>query len=446
VDELKSNIPSIGALRRTNNKIRIEDDNVKPGYFLNATTRATQGVYDTAPLDSNKVGIFFAPTDVINNDIINSVADLSFDDYLGDPRDLYKLDYRGLKYVANNYWKKYTSPNNFWDYIRLIKYYDQSMFPQLKKMIPARAKARVGILIEPNIFERPKLNTSQKPDIENTSYTASAVIPGRDNQFLSPLITGSFNIENTITDYNAYTDVIKVFAYDSSSVLTVTGSYPYYEGSSSQAADMFINTSMWQRLHVPGPYSDTTMSFGDTLNGVKEVLQPIISGSRIYGRNQKLMNFYSTPYSASLNIAHSSSYYNVDLDTLAEQQQSKFNMFYGGVKNTNRTTWDGGEPIEYIITSPTKLVTVEGGNTSLKTGDGQVSEFVSVQGKFTAFEEAASQSDLSDLAQEGSSTDDDFSDDGDTTGGDSTEPIDPPDDPPLDTGPPDDDTEEFLPN
>jgi hypothetical protein len=408
VDELKSNIPSIGALRRTNNKIRIEANNLKPGYNLNATTRATEGVYDTAPLDSNKVGIFFAPTDVINNDIINSVADLNFDNYLGDPRDLYKLDYRGLKYVANNYWKKYNSPNNFWDYIRLIKYYDQSMFPQLKKMVPARAKARVGVLIEPNIFERPKINMNQKPNADNFYYSASI---NATDAYIK--VTGSFNIENTITDYNAYTDVIKVYAYDSSSVLTVTGSFPYYEGSSSQAADMFINTSMWQRLNVPGLYSDTTMSFGDTLNGAKEVLQPIISGSRMYGRNQKIMRFYSTQASASQDIAHSSSYYNVDLDTLAEQHQATFNMFYAGVKNTHKTTWDGGDPVEYIVTSPTKLVTTEMGDSSLKTGQGKVSQFAEA-GKFTAFEQQQDiETDLGALVTEG--TFDTIIDDGATT-------------------------------
>ena len=370
-------MPSIGALRRTNNKIRIENHTFKEGtvigdkkYVLDYNQRSTKGVYDTAPLDSNKVGIFFAPTDVINNDIINSVADLRFDNYLGDPRDLYKLDYRGLKYVANNYWKKYNSPNNFWDYMRLIKYYDQSMFPQLKKMIPARANARVGILIEPNIFERPKLNTSQKPNADNFYYSASI---NATDAYIK--VTGSFNIENTITDYNAYTDVIKVFSYDSSSVLTVTGSFPYYEGSSSQAADMFVNTSMWQRLNVPGPYSDTTMSFGDTLNGVKEVLQPFISGSRIYGRNQKLMSFYSSSLSASLEIAYSSSYYNVDLDNYQHLTQGLINSYYVGVKNNANTTSDGQSPVEVIISAPTKLVTTKGGDSTLKTGDGIVSDY-----------------------------------------------------------------------
>ena len=118
------------------------------------------------------LGIWFAPTDVINNDIINSVGNLNFEDYLGDPRDKDKLSYNGLNYVADNYWKKYTAPNNFWDYIRLIKYYDQSLYPQLRKMIPARAKPDIGLLIEPNIFERPKV-TRKEPTLENTFYSSS---------------------------------------------------------------------------------------------------------------------------------------------------------------------------------------------------------------------------------------------------------------------------------
>ena len=91
---------------------------------------------------------------------------------MGDPRDKDKLSYNGLNYVADNYWKKYTAPNNFWDYIRLIKYYDQSLYPQLRKMIPARAKPDIGLLIEPNIFERPKV-TRKEPTLENTFYSSS---------------------------------------------------------------------------------------------------------------------------------------------------------------------------------------------------------------------------------------------------------------------------------
>ena len=118
--------------------------------------RSELSAYDLAPLDSNKLGVYFSPADVINEDIILSVAGFDYDDYLGDPRDKYSLRYRGLDYAAEQYWKKYNSPNNFWDYIRLIRYYDTSVFDQIRKMIPAKANANVGLLIEPNLLERRK--------------------------------------------------------------------------------------------------------------------------------------------------------------------------------------------------------------------------------------------------------------------------------------------------
>ena len=87
------------------------------------------------------------------------------------------------------------------------------------------------------------------------------------------------------------------------------------------------------------------------------------------------MKFYTTEASHSLNLFNSSSFYNVDLDNLADHSQAKLNSFYSGVKNTSKTTIDGGRPVEITITSPTKLVTQESGESTLKTGDGKVSNF-----------------------------------------------------------------------
>ena len=100
--------------------------------------------------------MYISPPDVINEDIILSVFGFDYDDYLGDPRDKYSLRYRGLDY-AEQYWRKYNSPNNFWDYIRLIQFYDVSVFDQIRKMIPG-GKTECWTLIEPNILERDKGN------------------------------------------------------------------------------------------------------------------------------------------------------------------------------------------------------------------------------------------------------------------------------------------------
>ena len=370
VDEQKTHIPSIGALRRSTNKVRIEDNPIKNGQTLNPSRRATKSVYDSAPNDSNKVGIWFAPTDVINSDIINSVGDLNFENFLGDPRDKTELSYRGLNYVADNYWKKYTAPNSFWDYIRLIKYYDQSLYPQLRKLIPARAKPDIGLLIEPNIFERPKVVVGKKPIVENKFYSASIDVTKE-----VMVITGSYNHGSSITNYDAYTGKINIYSYETgSSVVSSSGTNLLKEASGSEARDSFIDRSIWQRLGE-GKYSNVTMSFGDTLDGVKGGQQDIISGSRIYRVNQKTNNFYTSAANALIENENSSSFENTDLDNFSHLFQGLRNSFYEGVKNNNKTTIDGKPVIEVIISAPTKLVTTEEGESTLNTGDGIIPDF-----------------------------------------------------------------------
>ena len=274
-----------------------------------------------------------------------------------------------MKYVADNYWKKYTSPNNFWDYIRLIKYYDQSVFPQVRKMIPARAKSNLGILVEPNIFERPKTIIGRTPEVETPYYSQSI-----DVQKDVIVVTASYNAGLSIHDYDQWTGRVDMFSYDTgSSVISSSGEFLVKEASGSEVADNWIDLSLWQRIGQPGEYSDVTMSFGDF--HYNEFLQPSISGSILRHYNQKTAKFYSTPESASLGIYHSSSFYWADVDNLANEKQAIFNSFYGGVKNTVKTTQDGAPPVEVIRTSPTKLVTKEEGQSSLDTGEGIVSKF-----------------------------------------------------------------------
>ena len=55
---------------------------------LDIKTRAELSQYDTAPLDSNKLGIYFSPQTMINEDIIAQLGFVSLDDYIGDPGDV----------------------------------------------------------------------------------------------------------------------------------------------------------------------------------------------------------------------------------------------------------------------------------------------------------------------------------------------------------------------
>jgi len=174
VDETKMKVPNLGPSRRSSTKIRIEDDtriDEVGNPVLKFGESITTPAYDNAPIDSNKLGIYFSPSAPIDEDIILSMPDLDFDQYIGDPRDQYKEQYTGLVEARNLYWQKYSGPNNFWDYLRLLKYYDSSLYKQIKDLVPARSNTNVGIMIEPTVLERDKIIIGKKPILEPAHYT-----------------------------------------------------------------------------------------------------------------------------------------------------------------------------------------------------------------------------------------------------------------------------------
>ena len=91
---------------------------------------------DFAPIDSNQLGIYFSPVDVVNEDIMYSIADFNFDDFIGDPRDENKFQYKDLTHLRNEYFKRYTNTNNFFDYLRILSFYDKSVFDSVRSLIP----------------------------------------------------------------------------------------------------------------------------------------------------------------------------------------------------------------------------------------------------------------------------------------------------------------------
>lgn len=154
------------------NKIRIEqNDLLDSTLFVNR--RAEVNEYDLAPLDSNRIGVYFSPQTMINEDIIAHLGYTELDSYIGDPGDDGKNEYRQLKQVAKSYWKKYLEKNDVNAFIRIFTMFDLSFFRQLKQLLPARAEKLTGILIQPNILERNKQYTM--PSINRTfnDYSSS---------------------------------------------------------------------------------------------------------------------------------------------------------------------------------------------------------------------------------------------------------------------------------
>ena len=143
------------------------------GVNLDYKSRATKKSFDTAPIDTDRLGLFFSPIKEINMDILKSLGNFNIDDYIGNPQDEYNDRYSDLDRLRNYYFQRFDL--NFNEYIQLVRYIDKSLFDTLESLVPARAKVSSGLLIEPHILERSKVKwnkpTSEKGDYAGTIDT-----------------------------------------------------------------------------------------------------------------------------------------------------------------------------------------------------------------------------------------------------------------------------------
>jgi len=129
---------------------------------------------------SINVEVGFSPADSINASITSSgyVTSSTQPGYfnimqlIGNPALQYSSSYTPLVQVANTYFNaEYTSRYNVWDFIRVIKYYNNSIFKMLRDWVPARASADTGIVIKSHMLERNKY-PRKEPTFTTSSYDA----------------------------------------------------------------------------------------------------------------------------------------------------------------------------------------------------------------------------------------------------------------------------------
>ena len=178
--------PTIGLRNRISEKIKV-DDTQDYGTTL-STFRSIQQDYQISRSyteDINNLEVAFSPQDEINDDIIQSFGYGVISDALADPRFISEsLDYYPqLKKSANYYFEKYTE-GNIYDYLRLIKYFDNSIFKAIKSYVPARTNVSTGIVIKQHLLER-----NRYPQPRLTEVTKIAVTPS--GGFNTPI-----NVEN----------------------------------------------------------------------------------------------------------------------------------------------------------------------------------------------------------------------------------------------------------
>jgi hypothetical protein len=192
-----------------NDKIRIVSNTITGSVLSPLTSLQTQTT--TASLFTNEdehyVDISFSPQNQINTYLSASIAAAaptwSLDDFIGDPRNLNENSYSDLNRERSYYMSPFTS--QYMDYagfIRLVQFFDNSLFKMLADFVPARASLSTGITIESPILERNKWSYA-KPDTTSKIDILDAVYIGpKANTEYTTLYDGLENNKQAYYDGN----------------------------------------------------------------------------------------------------------------------------------------------------------------------------------------------------------------------------------------------------
>ena len=247
-------VPSLGF--NYSNKIRFESASLVGD--LSYKTRATKKAFDRAPIDTNRLGLFFSPIKELNMDILKAFGDFNIDNYIGDPGDEYKDTYSQLDTLRHYYFERLDN-RDIYEYIRLIKYIDKSLFEVLSDLAPARTNIVKGLLIEPHYLERSKTRWNKPQSLRNDFETS---IDTNENYILESesipkdALLDATDVATLISDVSSEETTI-----DANDVITFEGSNPNY--------DTTIDSTEIITFESTAPFYDTFIQCpnGATLTG-----------------------------------------------------------------------------------------------------------------------------------------------------------------------------------
>jgi len=320
---------SLGAGTYDDNKIRIESSSLVGN--LDIKTRAERSQYDTAPLDSKKLGVYFSPQTMIDEDIIAQLGFTELDSYIGDPGNLDKHSYPLLKWKSRDYWKKYSGRNDINSYIRIFSLFDLSFFKQLDQLLPARVDKLTGLLIQPNILERNK--DSLLPIVsrtDNTYETSIYTYPDMFGEYV--YYTSSIN-GGSIYSLTAMDDDQLSFYISTLGDSKYNGfDYSYTYLTRSGSAYITASAPYWQ----------------------SEFQCPTIINGRVSKQFKTVETYYSASNLYTRLIQSDVSEYRPTRVLRQRYNGSKMNSADFNIKS--RDTYDGGPVVEIITTNPNQLI------------------------------------------------------------------------------------------
>ncbi len=195
--------PDTVGISTTSEKVRIDTGTVNEN-ILSPFKKFETSTLDRQPQDFEDLGIFFSPTNEINEDIIYQLGSFRLDDYIGSPLPSAQTssNYGDLKSIKDTYFKRAKRRYNYLDYIKQIQYIDHTLFKIIEQFVPFRTNLKTGLVVEPHHLERTKFQRTLP-----VRSDAQTTIPGTHQ-----------NIETSI-NLNYYSG--SIYSLNDSSVVSV---------------------------------------------------------------------------------------------------------------------------------------------------------------------------------------------------------------------------------
>jgi len=300
---------SIGISEINNNKIYIGTGSMQGSIYINGhmddsgtpmalsasvlSPFSTLQYYNTdRRLNSTNLEVGFSTAYTINTNISSSLPNLNMDQLIGKPEYMYSGSYPALEVQKQSYFSTYTKPHSIWEFIRLIKYYNNSLFKTIKDFVPARANLSTGIIVKSHILERNKYarhepsmsvsnNFSQSIDMVNISGSAANSFSGStaDSGFYTSSIgiipyttsdgrekfTGAFKgtkiTATTMTSVSSQNEISKIQFPGTASFYTTYSLSPLYQNvSASVRSKRFFDLDYTSNQLKPINYGLITQS------------------------------------------------------------------------------------------------------------------------------------------------------------------------------------------
>jgi hypothetical protein len=201
-------------------------------------------------INTTNVEVGFSPADTINKNIVTSEGYFNIDQLIGAPGYQYSASYNPLVDFNESYFSSYTQKNSIWEYIRLIKFYNNSLFKMIKDYVPARANLSTGIIVKSHMLERNKY-ARHEPDVTFNDYSQSidtAFISGSDGGSIigSTSFTGSVMTPSGSVQFISSDGIEKYTGEFSGSTITVTDgqALPQFEISQLPSSSLFLTYSL----------------------------------------------------------------------------------------------------------------------------------------------------------------------------------------------------------